>query len=383
MGRLCRAVLRGGEASGGLASELSRTTGVDEILLVSSGRAAMSLILETIRRADGDGEVLVPGYTCFSVAASAVRAGLRVRPLDISPDDLDFLDLSGPAEEAVAIVSANLYGNPNDLRTLEVFAQERGIRFIDDAAQALGATSAGRPVGSFGDVGIYSFDKGKNISTIQGGAIAVSSPSLVDALSRVIDGLPLPPTSHLARRYASVAAYAIFLRPWLYWLPNALLRLGETPFELDYPMTRYPGQLEELALAQLGRLQELSTGRRAIAGQLHHRLRDIDGLSFPKSRGGESVALRLPILLPDRATRDRVRDALVAAGVGATASYPRALIDVPEIRPHLAPGVSDTPRAREVAERILTLPTHSFVGDRDMDRMEHCIRREMGGGGSA
>jgi dTDP-4-amino-4,6-dideoxygalactose transaminase len=65
---------------------------------------------------------------------------------------------------------------------------------------------------------------------------------------------------------------------------------------------------------------------------------------------------------------------LVRAGIGATASYPKALIDVPEIRPHVAERTADTPRARQVAAGILTLPTHAFVTRSDLDRMGAIVR---------
>src|SRR5690606_13714195 len=106
--------------------------------------------------------------------ASIVRAGLRPRLCDVdpatmgmSPEALERADFS----RVLAIVSANLYGLPNALPAIERITRERGVFMLDDAAQALGARIAGRAVGSFGDAGLYSFDKGKIICTIQGGAI--------------------------------------------------------------------------------------------------------------------------------------------------------------------------------------------------------------------
>ncbi|MCG8081161.1 MAG: DegT/DnrJ/EryC1/StrS family aminotransferase, partial [Candidatus Thiodiazotropha taylori] len=101
-------------------------------------------------------EVIIPAYTCYSVASSVINAGLRIRLCDIDPRTLSYdeqqlrqLDFS----RVVGIVSANLYGLPNDLPMLEKLAESEGILLIDDAAQSLNAKIDGRYLGSFGDAG--------------------------------------------------------------------------------------------------------------------------------------------------------------------------------------------------------------------------------------
>ena len=84
----------------------------------------------------------------------------------MDPAALERCDFS----RVLAVVTANLYGIPNALPDLERIARERGVYLLDDAAQSLGARLGGRAVGTFGDAGLYSFDKGKIICTIQGGA---------------------------------------------------------------------------------------------------------------------------------------------------------------------------------------------------------------------
>ena len=155
---------------------------------MSTGRAAMTLAFQAMKRAARDPnrvEVIVPGYTCYSVPAAIERAGLVPRLCDVDPATLS-PDLESLADldfgRVLAIVSANLYGLPNALDDLESLARRHGIFMLDDAAQALGARYQGRPVGSFGDVGLFSFDKGKNITTLQGGVLVSDSASLSDAL---------------------------------------------------------------------------------------------------------------------------------------------------------------------------------------------------------
>lgn len=158
--------------------------------LVSTGRAAMTLAFAAMKRAAGDPrrvEIVLPGYTCYSVPAAVERAGLVPRICDVDPVTLtpDLDSLAGvDFSRVLAVVSANLYGLPNDLEATESLARHHGIFMLDDAAQALGARYRGRPAGNFGDVGLYSFDKGKNITTLQGGALVADSENCPRCWSR-------------------------------------------------------------------------------------------------------------------------------------------------------------------------------------------------------
>ena len=88
------------------------------------------------------------------------------------------------------------------------------------------------------------------------------------------------------------------------------------------------------------------------------------------------VYLRLPVLARSQTERDRLIAALEADGIGATASYPSALADVPKVRARLAADAPPTPGARTVAERILTLPTHAYSPPDLADRVRNIVRRE-------
>jgi len=340
---------------------------------------------------DGNGEfdeVLVPGYTCYSVAASAVRAGLRVRPVDVDPETLDYSrDALARVDtrRVLALVSSNLFGIPSDLPYLETFATERGLWMVDDAAQALHAQVGGRWAGTFGHAGLFSFDKGKNITTVQGGALVSRHDGLTLRLRDSLGDLPRPPSGQVAAEMMKLVAYAILLHPRLYWLPHRLLALGRTPWDLAYPVQGYSARLAPMAHLLLDRLEEITAGRIQRAGRLTMALHSssISGrIGMPEARrrekeGHRPVFLRLPLLLPDPGSREEALRRLDEAGLGGSASYPRALLDVPELQPFLAPGVEDTPGARLVAERLLTLPTHAFVTDGDVRSIVEILERTL------
>lgn len=346
---------------------------VPEVRTFSSGRAAMTVVLGAMAELRPDRPVVVvPGYTCFSVAASVVRAGLRLRPVDI---DLNTLTYCPSALEAacdadvLCIVSANLFGEPDQLGFLERLAAEKGVFFLDDAAQALQATVDDRMVGTFGDAGILSFDKGKNITTIEGGAALLQNPDLKACVTRRWEALPRSPLGVSAGLIAKALIYAVFLRPRLYWLPARSLRLGGTPFETDFPVTQFSAALAPLAESLLARVDEITEARRTRARWLTEVISLIPDITAPTARSQRSVHLRFPILLSSEELRDRAIAALSNAGLGATQFYPAALTEIPQLRDWIDPNSSSTPDARSLARRILTLPTHEYVERRDVESM--------------
>jgi len=308
--------------------------------------------------------VVFPGYTCYSVPAAVERAGLVPRICDVDPTTLspDLDSLSGvDLTRVLAIVSANLYGLPNALQELEAFAQRHGLFLLDDAAQALGARYRGHPVGSFGDVGLFSFDKGKNITTLQGGVLVADSGAFADALDLAMrEHLAASPSATLPT-LLKLPAYALLLRPSFYGVVRRLpLGLGLTPWETDYPIAPFSRTLAGLAMVQLERLAEINGTRVRNAARLGAALAGVPGVSAVRVlAGAEPVYPRYPVLVHAAARADLIA-ALEQAGIGATASYPNALIDVPEVTRRLPGDQAPTPGAREVASRILTLPTHGY-----------------------
>jgi perosamine synthetase len=334
----------------------------------------MTLLLRAMKGLAGPlrDEVVMPSYTCYSVAASAVKAGLRPRIVDINPDTLDF-DVDELARtdlrRVVAIVATNLYGLPNDLPALTALAHSRGVFVIDDAAQAMGASMGGRPCGAGGDAGLFSFDKGKNVSAIDGGIIVTSSDPIAAALREEMAMLPAPRAAESAVHIAKVLAYFTLLRPSLYGIPARLpqLGLGKTVFTTEFPLHRADPRLVALGLVMMRRLEEFTGARISRATALLDGLRGVAGILPVMPRPGATPAyLRLPVLFADPYDRDAAIAALTAAGIGATGSYPDSLVDVPELRPYLSNPSAGAAAGRSIARRIMTLPTHPFVTAADV-----------------
>jgi len=366
-----------------LAARLRELAALPHAWPVSSGRAAMVAILKAMRATVRDAdrvEVIVPAYTCYSVPAAIERAGLRPRLCDIDPATLSLDPERLHREEfgrVLAVVSANLYGMPNDLASIEAICRERGVYFLDDAAQALGARVADRPVGSFGDAGLFSFDKGKIISTMQGGAIVCGAGSLAAHVAAQADMLPASALPERAANFLKLGVYSVFLRPGLYPLIRMLpfTGLGHTPYETRYPVSTLSRFQSAVALRLLARLDELAASRRRHAGALQAALQPLPGLeTFRAVPGALAAYARYPVRVRHPDARDRVIGALNRAGIGATASYPKSLADVPEVRARLAQANTECPSARRIAATIFTLPTHAYCPPDLADRVSSVIR---------
>lgn len=364
------------DARGRLADALRSKWGPGHYFLSCTGRAGMTLLLRAMRRlrpASRD-EVVMPSYTCYSVPASAVKAGLRVRLVDIDPATLDYdrdqLEHTD-FRRVLAVVATNPYGLPSDLPRWSKLTRDRGVFLVDDAAQAMGASIGGRLSGTWGDAGLFSFDKGKNVSAIDGGVVVTASDDLADALRAEWKGLREPTAMTTAQYSAKVLVYAMLLRPRLYGLPARMpwLGLGRTIYSTDFATALPPGVLSALAAVMLTRLDALTLLRAANARSLIERLTALPGIRIAEPHhDAQPVYLRLPVLVEAPLRRGEVIAALNAAGIGATGSYPASLADVPQLQPALV----SSPAAREgrrVAGRIVTLPTQPFLAAADIDRV--------------
>lgn len=359
----------GSTASQEVAQAVELLTGTSRAWPVSSGRAAMTAILTAMRETASDQgrtEVVIPAYTCYSVPAAIGRAGLAPRLCDSDPDTLgiDIEQLQRrDFSRTLAVVSSNLYGLPDDLPAIEAICRERGVFFLDDAAQALGAHISDRFAGTFGDAGLYSFDKGKVISTIQGGVIICNRGALAERLETIAGAFPAPSALEVTSIILRLGVYSVFLKPRLYPLIKAIpfTGLGETVFCAEYPITRLSAFQSAVATRLLRRLEHFQAGRRRNAAALRQALQDCPALQ-PIRVAEQTVPsyVRYPVRVRNPRKRSLILNALTRAGVGATTSYPLSLADVPEVRAQVPHADLECPGARELAASILTLPTHAY-----------------------
>jgi dTDP-4-amino-4,6-dideoxygalactose transaminase len=142
--------------------------------------------------------------------------------------------------------------------------------------------------------------------------------------------------------------------PWLYWIPEMLpLGLGETIFDTDFDISAMQPVMQNLAENSMDILDDLNTHRRHIA-KIYEDAFDHECI-IPISDGGSAVYTRFSLMAgPGQIPKDLKR-------LGARRMYPKAIADEKTIKPYLADKEASTPGASEIAQNLITLPTHKGI----------------------
>jgi 8-amino-3,8-dideoxy-alpha-D-manno-octulosonate transaminase len=179
------------------------------VLGVTSGTAALIVAVAALGIGPGD-EVILPAWTWYACYDAIVLAGaLPVfaevdKSLNIDPDDIEHRI----TPHTKAIMPVHLEGCPCDMDRIIPIARKHGIKVLEDCAQSLGATYKGKPVGSMGDIGIYSFQYCKTVTSGEGGAVVTDDPIIYERACRFHDLGPLRPDLEKRLGRSRVAGFA-------------------------------------------------------------------------------------------------------------------------------------------------------------------------------
>ena len=198
-----------------------------DALLTDSGTSSLILALRKVLPPGGT--VAFPGYACIDLTTAALGAGMRVRLYDIDPStlspDLDSVRKAF-ARGVDAIVVTHLYGYPADILGVQRVAAEHGIPVIEDAAQSAGGTLYDNLLGTFGDIAILSFGRGKGMTSGSGGALLVRKLELAGWTKLMRAELGAGSAGGL--EVVKLAAQSLLAHPSMYRLPASIpaLKLG-------------------------------------------------------------------------------------------------------------------------------------------------------------
>jgi dTDP-4-amino-4,6-dideoxygalactose transaminase len=160
----------------------ARYLGVTRVLAVSSGTAALEIILRALDIGPGD-EVIVPPWTFIATASAVLMVGATPVFADIerATNCLDPASVEAAVTARTkAVIPVHLAGHPADMDGIAEVARRRGLFVVEDCAQAHGAAWRGRKVGSLGTAAAFSFQNSKNMAAGEGGAIAADDPALAE-----------------------------------------------------------------------------------------------------------------------------------------------------------------------------------------------------------
>ena len=326
-------------------AEFAARIGVGHAVALSSGTAALHLGLLLVGVGPGD-EVLVPSFTFVATANAVVYLGATpvfvdcdaatwTMDPDLVADELDRRAAAGRLPAAV--VTVDLYGQSCDYDRLLAACDRHGVPLVEDAAEALGGTYRGRPAGSFGRFGVFSFN-GNKIITTSGGGMLVTESADEAARARYLATQAREPFPH----------YEHTTIGYNYRLSNLLAALGR---------------------AQLAGLDSRITRRRRIQERYRDALGGIEGIEFmPIAPYGEpNWWLTCLTVDPDAFGCDRedIRLALEAADIEARPTW-KPLHLQPVFAGNKVVGGSV---CAEIFDRGICLPTGSALSESDQDRV--------------
>jgi dTDP-4-amino-4,6-dideoxygalactose transaminase len=369
-----------------LQGEFREYFGVKHVWFVSSGKAALNIILQALHGLSGRNKVVVPGYTCFSVPSAVVRARLSMVLCDLAPQSfaLDFEQLERLAgSEVLCVLATHLFGVGVDVPRIVALCRRRGIFVVEDVAQAFGGSYEGTPFGAMGDVAFLSFGRGKHLTCGSGGAILTNDDRIGEAVAREYARIPDESLLDMFKNWLEVAATQLLIHPSLYWLPAGLpfLKLGETKFYRDFPVARMDPVRAGLLRRWKQRLARSTSSRVAHA---EHLIRSLDSSAvqiIKPSVPDQSVYLRLPVLMRSKQEKEAICLVSKARGLGVSAAYPSSIQQVPELREVLSS--QSVPRATMLADRLVTVPTHELLSDIDIATICSAVQRVQCVGGAA
>jgi len=335
--------------------------------LVNSGRSALYVTLEALKGTSHCREVVIPAFVCPSVAKAVEKAGLKVVPCDVTragfgldPESLKQV----LSDETLAVVATHLFGYPSDLSVVQRLANGLGVKVIEDAAQAFGATVRSRPVGTLADIGIFSFGISKVLCTMGGGVILTKDEQLAHAISIFLDKLHEPSLPRQIFTFTQLAALTLLTRSQHLGLLMQIWESMRSDDLRDFEIMGYPPFQAAIGRNLLRRFAEISADRARVSRHISEGLAGIKGILLPRTNGcSEPVFLRFPIVVHDLTTRARLLKRLRSAGINVSKMYDRKSFDA---ICGLAARLIAYPNTQYLADRMIVLPTHSFMREGEL-----------------
>lgn len=282
----------GGKALKRFEAEFAAYQNAAHCIGVGNGTDAIEIIIEALDLPENS-EIIVPANSFIASSEAVTRTGHRVVFADVDPATYTLtLETILPVvtENTGAILAVHLYGYPVPLTPIVEFARARGIRVIEDSAQAHGAEIAGRRIGAIGDAGSFSFYPGKNLGAYgDGGAIVTNDTALADRCRMIGNHGRLQKYDHL----------------------------------FEGRNSRLDGLQAAILLAKLPHLDDWIVQRNAVARVYLDGLRGLTGIVLPTLPENDRHAFHLFVIRTKQ--RDQLKAFLAEREIETGIHYPIAL----------------------------------------------------------
>jgi dTDP-4-amino-4,6-dideoxygalactose transaminase len=277
-----------------LEREVGAYFDIPHTVACNSGTTALWIALSALGVGPGD-EVIVPGYTFIASITSIIFA--RAVPVLAEIDETLTLDPEDVRRKITprtkAIMLVHMLGNPGHIDEIREIARQNNIFLIEDCAQAFAATYKGKYVGSFGDMGTFSFNFYKTITAGDGGLVATADKNLYERAFAIHDQGHLP-------------------------LRQGVEQGERTVMGLDFRMTELAAAV---LLAQLKKVEGIRSELKRRKNRFKEGIQDLEGLEYRTLLDPEGeLGTLLTVFLPDEKVARKVGDAL-GGGVVADSGW--------------------------------------------------------------
>ena len=323
-----------------LESQLLDYLKVPNITLFTNGHLALECIIAALNL---KGEVITTPFTFASTTHAIVRNGLKPVFCDINPDDytIDVEKIESLiTEKTSAIIPVHVYGNVCDVEAIDKIAKKHNLKVIYDAAHTFGVTVNGQGIGTFGDASMFSFHATKVFNTIEGGAVTYNDSSIKQVLNDLKNfGITGPETVEYVGGNAKMNEFQA-----------------------------------AMGICNLRHVNGEISKRKKVVERYIDNLKDIAGIQLSKEQMDvESNYAYFPVVFDGyKMTRDEVFEKLKGNDIVAR-KYFYPLTNSFECYKDRY-DVDETPVAKYIAERVLTLPLYADLALEDVDRICEIIK---------
>jgi dTDP-4-amino-4,6-dideoxygalactose transaminase len=364
--------------------------GVPHVFGASSGRSAFQLALEALGLEKG-AEIIFPIFTFPVMPMVAKILGYKPVFCDVDPQTFN----AGPehiepkiTSKTGAILATHLFGQPCPIREVAALARRRKLRLMEDCAHACGVRVAGRQVGTFGDIGVFSFAEGKNMPCFGGGAIATADPDIARRAQDVLAKASVPTTQAITKQAVSIWIKWLLTRPLLFGVtayPVLRLKLLRGQSLMDSAVgddlldnflhsnprvSRLSNLQAAVGLRQLRQVDAFNEGARRNARVLTENLGDVPGIGAPRATEGDHIYVYYPLTVAAE-ERDDLRHYLLRHGIDSKTTDMANCATLKPFQDSQNAGASGK-GPREAS--ILEICVYPVIPQREMRRIGRLIR---------
>ena len=368
--------------------------GVPFVFGAASGRSAFQLALEASGLERG-AEIIFPVLTFPVIPMVAKILGYKPVFCAVDPETFN----SGPEHlkpkitaKTGAVLATHLFGQPCPIREVVELARARNVLVIEDCAHACGVRVEGQQVGTFGDIGVFSFAEGKNMPCFGGGAIATTNEGIAQRAKEILSKAPMPSSQAVTKKALSIAAKWVLTRPLVFGLTaypalRLKLLLGQDLMDstvgdelLDDFMNTNP-RISRLANLQaavgmlhLQHIDDFNEGARRNARILTEQLGEVPGIRAPRSIEGDHIYVYYPLTV-DGDRRDDLRQYLLKHGIDSKTTD---MSDCTTLKPFRETDSTAYEQDGPSEASILEICVYPVISENKMRRIARLIRTWAG-----